>query len=61
VETDRHPEVVRDLTLEYPHMSGNRLHDLYIAALMKEHGVVEIRTADLAFHEFKFLRVVNPL
>ena len=61
VETDRHPEVVRDLTLEYPRMSGNRLRDLHIAALMKEHGVVEIRTADLGFHEFKFLRVVNPL
>ena len=61
VETERHAEVVRDLTLEYPRISGNRLHDLHIAALMKEHGVVEIRTADLAFHEFKFLRVVNPL
>ena len=61
VETDRHAEVVRDLTLEYPRLSGNRLHDLHIAALMKEHGVVEIRTADLGFHQFKFLRVVNPL
>jgi hypothetical protein len=61
IETDRHPEVVRDLTREYPHMSGNRLHDLHIAALMREHGVVEIRTADADFHQFKFLRVVNPL
>jgi uncharacterized protein len=61
VETDRHAEVVRDLTQEYPRMSGNRLHDLHIAALMREHGVVEIRTADIGFHQFKFLRVVNPL
>ena len=61
VETERHAEVVRDLTREYPHASGNRLHDLHIAALMREHGVVEIRTADLGFHQFKFLRVVNPL
>ncbi len=61
VETERHAEVVRDLTREYPHVSGNRLHDLHIAALMREHGVVEIRTADLGFHQFKFLRVVNPL
>ena len=61
VETARHTEVVRDLTREYPHLSGNRLHDLHIAALMKEHGVVEIRTADIGFHQFKFLRVVNPL
>ena len=61
VETDRHVEVVRDLAREYPHLSGNRLHDLHIAALMREHGVAEIRTADTHFHEFKFLRVVNPL
>ena len=61
VETERHAEVVRDLTREYPHVSGNQLHDLHIAALMREHGVVEIRTADLGFHQFKFLRVVNPL
>jgi uncharacterized protein len=61
METDRHVEVVRELTHEYPHVSGNRLHDLHIAALMREHGVVEIRTADTDFHEFKFLRVVNPL
>lgn len=61
VETDRHAEVIRELTREYPRVSGNRLHDLHIAALMREHGVVEIRTADIGFHEFKFLRVVNPL
>ena len=61
VETDRHAEVLRDLTVEYRHMSGNRMHDLHIAALMREHGVVEIRTADTDFHQFKFLRVVNPL
>lgn len=61
VETDHHAEVVRDLTREYPRLSGNRLHDLHIAALMREHGVVEMRTADIGFHEFKFLRVVNPL
>ena len=60
VETDHHAEVLRDLTREYPRMSGNRLHDLHIAALMREHGVVEIRTANVGFHEFKFLRTVNP-
>ena len=61
VETDRHAEVVRELTREYPRISGNRMHDLHIAALMREHGVVEIRTADVGFHQFKFLRVLNPL
>lgn len=61
LETDRHAEVVRDLANEYPHMSGNRFHDLHIAAVMREHGITEIRTADTDFHQFKFLRVVNPL
>jgi uncharacterized protein len=60
-ETERHADVIRDLIREYPRMSGNKMHDLHIAALMREHGVVEIRTADTDFHEFKFLRVVNPL
>lgn len=61
VETGRHAEIVLELTREYPRMSGNRMHDLHIAALMREHGITEIRTADTDFHEFKFLRVVNPL
>ncbi len=61
VETDRHAEVVRDLAVEYPQMSGTRFHDLHIAAVMREHGINEIRTADMDFHQFKFLRVVNPL
>lgn len=61
VETNRHANVVRELTLELPRLSGNIMHDLHIAALMREHGVTEIRTADTDFHQFKFLRVVNPL
>ena len=35
-------------------------HDLHIAAVMREHGITEIG-ADTDFHQFKFLRVVNPL
>lgn len=61
LETDRHPEVVRDLVSEYPHMSGTKFHDLHIAAIMREHGITDIRTADTDFHQFKFLRVNNPL
>jgi uncharacterized protein len=60
-ETGQHVDVVRELVRDYPHMSGTRFHDLHIAAIMKEHGVTEIRTADTDFHQFKFLRVTNPL
>jgi toxin-antitoxin system PIN domain toxin len=61
LETDYHAEVVRELARQYPQISGSRFHDLHIVAVMKEHGISEIRTADTHFHQFKFLRVTNPL
>ena len=60
-ETDRHAQVIHDLVREYPHMSGTRFHDLHIAAVMREHGIADIRTGDTDVHQFKFLRVTNPL
>ncbi len=60
-ETDRHPQVVADLIGECPWAAGNLMHDLHTAALMREHGIKEIRTADSDFLKFRFLRVVNPL
>ncbi|HMD96285.1 MAG TPA: type II toxin-antitoxin system VapC family toxin [Terriglobia bacterium] len=60
-ETERHAEVIDELVREYPHMAGTRFHDLHIAAVMREHGITDIRTADTDFHQFKFLRVTNPL
>ncbi len=61
LETERHAEVLDELAAAFPRLSGNPVHDLHTAALMKEHGVSEIRTADTDFHQFEFLRVVNPL
>ncbi len=60
-ETDRHGEVLRELTVEYPSIAGSLLHDFHTVVLMREHGVNEIRTADTGFFQFRFLRVVNPL
>lgn len=45
----------------HPKIAGNLIHDLHTAVLMKEHGITEIRTADTDFHQFAFLRVVDPL
>lgn len=59
--TDRHAAVLSEVARRHPRARGNLLHDLHIAALMMEHGVTEIRTADTDFHQFTFLRVVNPL
>lgn len=61
IETDRHVEVLEALVAAHPRLSGNPVHDLHTAALMKEHGVDEIRTADTDFHQFAFLDVMNPL
>ena len=61
VATDRHMGVLEQLVASHPRLRGNPVHDLHIATLMMEHGVPEIRTADSDFHQFEFLRVVNPL
>jgi hypothetical protein len=61
LETERHASLLLELARDYPALSGSVLHDFHTAVLMKEHGVTEIRTADTDFHQFRFLRVVNPL
>lgn len=60
-ESDRHAEIMSELLGRHGRLGGNVIHDLHTAALMLEHGVQEIRTADADFHQFKFLRVVNPV
>ncbi len=59
--TERHAAVLADLVSRHPGARGNVVHDLHTVALMQEHGVTEIRTADTDFHQFRHLRVVNPL
>ena len=61
VETDRHRRGLDELARAHPRVSGTLLHDLLTVALMKEHGVSEIRTADTDFHQFPSVRVTNPL
>lgn len=61
VPTERHAAVLRELTRQFPRLRGNVIHNLQTVALMREHGVLEVRTADTDFHQFGFLTVVNPL
>jgi predicted nucleic acid-binding protein len=61
IETPRHPQFVRDLMEEYPDLSGSIMHDLHTVALMREHGIGEIRTLDRHFQRFRHVKVVNPL
>lgn len=61
VPTERHSAVLKELTQQFPRLRGNVIHDLHTVALMREHGVTEVRTADTDFHQFGFLTVVKPL
>ncbi len=61
VETENHQKVVKELFKEVPKARGNFIHDCHYAALLKEHSVQEIVTADMDFKKFGFLKVINPL
>lgn len=61
VATGRHMEVLEAVAGGLGHPAGNLFHDIHTAALMREHGVREIVTADTDFLQFDFLRVTNPL
>lgn len=60
-ETDRHMAVLQNIVTGLSHPGGNLFHDIHTAALMREHGVTEIVTADTDFLQFGFLKVTNPL
>ena len=61
VEGERHAEVAAEVVREIPLVSGNLVHDLHTAILMREHGIREICTRDTDFHRFAFLEVRDPL
>jgi len=59
--TDRHADVLAELTAAHPRLRGNVVHNLHTLVLMREHGITELRTADADYHQFRFLTVVHPL
>ena len=61
VPTERHARVVAEVLAELPHLSGNLMHDVETAVLMREHGVHRIYTRDTDFHRFPFLEPMDPL
>jgi toxin-antitoxin system PIN domain toxin len=42
------------------HVRGNLVPDAHLAAILRQHGVSKIYSADSDFRKFKFLKVVNP-
>jgi uncharacterized protein len=59
--TERHFSALETVVAELGRPAGNLFHDIHTAALMREHGVREIITADTDFLQFRFLEVTNPL
>ena len=59
--TDRHAAVLSQTISEMPDIRGALMHDLHIAAIMRDHGVSRICTRDADFYRFPFLEVINPL
>ena len=60
VPTEQHASVLRQTLNENPHVSGNVMHDVHVAVLMREHGIRRIYTRDTDFHKFKFLDPIDP-
>jgi toxin-antitoxin system PIN domain toxin len=52
-------EIYRDVTGEVP-TRGNLVPDAHLAALLRQHGVSTLWTADRDFLKFSFLEVRNP-
>ncbi len=60
-ETPQHGVHVARISGERRSVIGNLWHDAHVVALMREHGIREIMTADTDFHKFAAVRVTNPL
>jgi uncharacterized protein len=59
--TPRHWESLRGLVAELGEPSGNFFFDVHTAALMREHGIRRIASADNDFAKFSGLEVANPI
>lgn len=60
-ETAHHGTHIAEISEISRPVVGNLWHDAHIVALMREHGIREIMTADTDFHKFPHLRVTNPV
>ena len=59
-ETQAHSRILAEVLQDLPSVSGNLVHDVHIATLMREHGLRRLYTRDHDFRRFQFLEVVDP-
>lgn len=60
IEGLRHAETLGYVLKDVGPARGAFLHDCHLAALMREHDVKTISTADADFRKFRFLDVTDP-
>ncbi|MFZ5471654.1 MAG: TA system VapC family ribonuclease toxin [Myxococcota bacterium] len=58
--TPQHRQILEAVTRRVEAVSGNLVHDCHYAALLHEHGIQTIYTADADFRRFDFLEVIDP-
>jgi uncharacterized protein len=58
---DNHWQVLHALVMELGQPSGNSFFDVHTVALMREHGIRRIATADTDFAKFRDLDIINPV
>jgi hypothetical protein len=56
-----HWQILRALIMELRQPSGNFFFDVHTVALMREHGIRRIATADTDFAKFHDLDIINPI
>lgn len=61
VASKRHWQTLGEVVAGLSHPWGNLFFDIRTVALMREHGVREIHTADTHFRLFSGINVLNPL
>jgi predicted nucleic acid-binding protein len=59
--TERHWVGLRALVTELGELSGNFFFDIHTVALMREHGIRRIASADSDFAKFSGLEIINPI
>lgn len=60
-ETREHSRVLKELSLRYPRVAANLIHDFHTAVLLYEYGIRTLYSADTDFLQFDFLDVQDPV
>ena len=60
-ETKEHDRYLMQLIAKHDRIAANVVHDFHTAAILYEHGIRTIYTADTDFLQFPFLEVIDPV